>query len=214
MPKFKDLTGLKINNLLVLGQGDFIYDKNNHRLVTWDCQCICGKIFNVRASNLKNKGGTKSCGCVNNKKHGMCKTKTYNSWNGCIQRCTNPKHHKYKAYGLMGIKVCDRWLSSFENFYEDMGECPEGMTLDRIDNSKDYEPSNCRWASKSIQQYNRKQLKNKSGLKGIYWDEKRRKWQAYINCKGVRINLGRYSNKEEAVKVRKEAELKYFSFNV
>lgn len=73
-------------------------------------------------------------------------TPTYRSWRTMLNRCQNPGHEQYKDYGGRGIKVCDRWLS-FENFLEDMGERPEGMTLDREDKEKDYEPSNCRWAT-------------------------------------------------------------------
>ena len=72
------------------------------------------------------------------------------------QRCNYEAGIAYEAYGAKGIKVCDRWMESFENFLEDMGERPKGMTLDRIDSSGDYEPGNCRWATKKQQDRNRK----------------------------------------------------------
>ena len=83
-------------------------------------------------------------------------TPTYISYNSMKQRCCYPKHKKYSFYGGSGIFVCDRWLHSFSNFIDDMGERPEGTSLDRIDPSKGYEPVNCRWVTNDIQQSNKK----------------------------------------------------------
>lgn len=82
------------------------------------------------------------------------RTPTYVTWAGMIQRTSNPHHSRYSTYGGRGIQVCDRWRS-FPNFLADMGERPEGLTLDRIDNSKGYEPGNCRWATLSEQERNK-----------------------------------------------------------
>ncbi len=88
--------------------------------------------------------------------HGMNRTPIHRIWIGMIQRCTNPKSTVYRHYGGRGIKVCERWRLSFLSFYEDMGEKPEGMSLDRINNDGNYEPGNCRWATPLEQVLNRR----------------------------------------------------------
>ncbi len=86
---------------------------------------------------------------------GRKKTRTFQCWSGMLRRCRNPKNKDYKNYGGRGIKVCERW-NDFKNFLTDMGEKPEGVTIERKDNSGNYEPSNCKWIPKSQQSENRR----------------------------------------------------------
>lgn len=120
------------------------------------CLCDCGKLTIVSRNHLRN-GHTTSCGCKKQeKKHGMCNTKTYIAWAGMIQRCINPKSIRFEAYGGRGILVCQRWKDSFENFLEDMGEVPTEMSLDRVNNNGNYYKENCRWAGNKDQARNKR----------------------------------------------------------
>ncbi len=147
--RFIDITGLKNGRLLVL--------KISHQIgkkFYWECLCDCGKTAIVNGSNLRiNK--TQSCGCINKSQHGLSQSSTYRSWRAMIKRCYDENNNRYKLYGGNGITVCERWLTSLDNFIEDMGIRPKNHSLDRIDNIKFYEPLNCRWATNKIQSNNR-----------------------------------------------------------
>lgn len=145
-----ELTGSRFGNWIVLEKGDL----GSRGEIFWLCKCDCGNEKLVRAGLLRS-GNSSSCGCTRGK-HRMSKSRTYKSWDSMRQRCNNPNAPDYSRYGGRGIEVCRRWQSSFQNFLDDMGERPEGKTLDRADNSKGYEPDNCRWATPTEQQENRR----------------------------------------------------------
>ena len=139
--KYNRLTAIKFSH------------RNKHGEQHWLFRCNCGIEKTISVWKVKNNI-IKSCGCLRKEiKHGMIKTKTYNSWVAMKQRCLNKNAFKYKSYGARGITICPEWLE-FENFYRDMGERPENKTLDRIDNNKNYYKENCCWSSPKQQSNN------------------------------------------------------------
>lgn len=151
------LTGQRFNRFVVLSEAG----KDKHGATFWLCQCDCGEVRRVRTTHLR-LGVSKSCGCLQREvaaqsktKHGLHGSALYDVWNGMIRRTTKPDDPGYKNYGGRGISVCDRW-QSLANFIADMGPSySKGLTIDRIDNDGDYEPGNCRWTTRVVQQRNR-----------------------------------------------------------
>lgn len=110
------------------------------------------------------------------------KSPTYRSWDSMKQRCNNKNVDQWDDYGGRGINYTQEW-ARFENFLSDMGERPEGTSLDRINNDLGYSKENCRWATKKQQQNNQKmQCNNTSGVKGVYWLKREQRWQAQHHC--------------------------------
>lgn len=163
-----DLTGQSFGRLKVVALADSLRHPCGDVSRRWTCICECGQTAIVIAKALR-RGVTTSCGCLQrerastaNTRHGQTvsgRSGAYRTWQAMLTRCTNPNQRSYRDYGGRGIDVCERWLGSFEAFFADMGERPAGLTIDRIDNARGYDPGNCRWATRVEQQRNSRATK-------------------------------------------------------
>lgn len=223
------MVGNRYTRLVVLDVGDYYITNEGKRQTQWWCQCDCGNIILVRQNNLKS-GNTKSCGCYKSDQvkkgkttHGHSRndtvSSTYCSWWQMVQRCTNQNIPAYERYGRIGVIVCDRWLNSFDNFLEDMGERPRGTSLNRKINHetraphKLYSKENCEWASRSVQAYDQKiRRTNLSGKTGVYWSKHHKKWFAQLSKDGETHRLGCFTCIDDAIRAREEAEIKYYGY--
>lgn len=154
-----ELTGQRFGRLMVVGYSHAKKHPGGSSHSMWRCQCDCGKETVVSGTYLRSKH-TSSCGCAlrdaliaRNKTHGGAGTRTYRIWADMNARCTYHSVKQYPIYGGRGIAVCDRW-KDFETFLADMGEAPDGHSIDRINNDGNYEPANCRWSDRATQMRN------------------------------------------------------------
>lgn len=192
----KDITSQRFGRLIAIEPTD----KRSWGGVIWHCVCDCGNECFVNLGNLRG-GSTRSCGCLGKEcarrtgkthiSHGLSQESIYKAWHGMIQRCENPNNKAYKNYGGRGIAVCERW-HKFENFYKDMGECPGGLTLERINNDGNYELKNCKWATYEEQNNNRRP--NSCGPHKQYWF---RAWHKNMMCQFLSNNQHKFARKHE-----------------
>ena len=166
MQRYKDLSNQKFGKLTVIEVDHFQNCKNSRRTF-WKCRCECGNITVVRSDCLTS-GNTQSCGCYNvtcrQKPNSIKKHKLYRVYWAMRERCYNTKGKHYNRYGERGIRVCDEWLKDYSVFYNwaISNGYKDGLSIDRIDNNGNYEPSNCRWVTMAEQQRNKTQRKSKA----------------------------------------------------
>ena len=183
------------------------------RFGIYECP-YCGQEFEAQTPAI-NSGNTKSCGCLRPKENSKgrpsnqddiseSKIKLYNVYNFMKARCYNESVTQFKDYGGRGIKVCDRWLNNFNSFYvwAITSGYSEGLTLDRVDVNKDYEPDNCRFTSRSTQSQNTREIRisNTSGYRGVSWNKVTNKWISQIWVSNTHQYLGQYSTALDAGK--------------
>lgn len=190
----KNLKGKVFGRLTVIE----LSKKSKPGKIYWECLCQCGNIKSISSNSLLS-GNTKSCGCLRKEivsssksTHKKSYYPEYNCYHHMLKRCYNKNNNVYQYYGARGIKVCDRWLESFENFYEDMGDRPSSNhSLDRINNDGNYEPSNCKWSTQSEQVINSRRILSKSGYRYIY-----------STGKGYRVEVLRLGNRRQSLIIK------------
>lgn len=223
----ENLTGRTFGRWLVLGQAEDYIDRNGKRHAMWRCICSCKDATekDVNQRNLKN-GTSQSCGCLHREMmseifstHKMTDSRLYYIWKGMNARCYVKSHNRYEHYGAKGIVVCDEWKNDFQAFYDwamqngyDENALRNECTIERNDVNGNYCPENCRFASATTQCINQNLRKdNKTGVKGVNWDKNRNKWQAQLQINKKKVLNEHFDNFDDAVKARRDAELKYFN---
>lgn len=212
------LVGSKFGRLTVKSFTRWHISDDGMKTSLWDCECDCGGSIEMRRSYL-NATELPSCGCYKSEVlselktiHGMYGTPTYMSWRKMKERCLAEYYKEKEYYQDRGIGICQEWIESFQAFYDDMGERPEGTTLDRIDADKGYFKENCRWVDATIQAYNQRMgSNNTSGRVGVFLLPNGL-WKANITYYKETIKLAHNVSFEEARKAREEGELKYYGW--
>lgn len=156
MGKRLNLINKRFGRLIVIKDSG---KRNKSKRIIYVCKCDCGNTVEVDRQNLT-KGDTKSCGCLHMEsitKHSQSDSRLYRIWADMIQRCENPKSNNYKHYGARGISLINEW-KNFDNFYDwaTKNGYENGLSIDRIDVNKNYEPNNCRWVTREVQDNNKR----------------------------------------------------------
>lgn len=198
--------------------------QNKQSRALWQAECHCGNIF-VATGNFIKTGHTKSCGCLKKKVniiHGGRSAlassdhkRLYRIWCGMKSRCNNKKSSSYHYYGGRGIRLHQEWEESFESFrdWALSNGYDDSLSIERIDNNGNYQPSNCTWENHVKQGRNtRTQSNNTSGVRGVSWNKSGNSWIARITVDKERVYLGSFSSLEEAKEARQKAELFYWGF--
>lgn len=155
--KCHDLSGKTFGRLLILPKYETRYTQSGHSQLYWLCKCSCGN-EGWKSSRTLLKGKALSCGCLQRellgnrvRKHGLRNTRLYKIWAGMKARCYNPNSVEYHRYGGRGISICEEWKNDFSKFYDwaMSNDYQDTLTIDRINNDGNYEPSNCQWITKS-----------------------------------------------------------------
>lgn len=205
MGKKTDLTGNTYGMWTVVYRSTVPAADNRKKYI---CECSCGTVKEVDGRNLTD-GTSKSCGCTKADdvskrflRHGLTDTPTYNAWAGMKQRCSNPNDSEYENYGGRGICYQANW-DSFDNFLADMGEAPEGLSIDRIDVNGPYCKDNCRWSDNGVQSHGRRKLiykntTNPSRFIGVVWHKFSGKWRVKLVFKGKTIVDKNFTDDVEA----------------
>lgn len=214
MGKKIDETGNVYGRLTVIREAGL----DKHGQYRWECLCDCGQTTYQQGGTLR-RGLVVSCGCYKDEirgkasiTHGMSSTKIYKTWQGIIARCENPNHFSYNRYGGGGVSICKEWRESFERFYVDMGDIPEGCEINRKRAAKEYNKENCEWVSISVQAYDKGMLcTNTSGRTGVNFDIDAQLWTAQLNKEG-KVYKKRFASFEEACEYREQLEVEHFGF--